>query len=259
MTQPPTGQANVWLDDAGRFDRMLAPFNDVIVDAAIHPGNDVLDVGCGAGASTFAAAERVGDGRVTGVDRDQALIELARSRLATRRPTASVRFLTGDAASVDLSAGSFDALISRFGMMFFDDPTAAFKHLGRLVRPGGRIAYVTWTDPSANDWFALPFTAAGVPVPAVGPPFRLADPGLNRELLRAAGCSTIQIEMIDRPVFVGVDPPDVISFVQRELRADTPAGVLAAIESALESFVTDDGVYVNGRALACTGTIGSDR
>lgn len=259
MTQPPADNANVWRDDAARFDRMLAPFNDAILDAAIRPGIDVLDVGCGAGASTFAAAARLGDGRVTGIDRDPSLIELACSRLTAHRSAASVRFMTCDATSVDLPAGSFDALISRFGMMLFDDLTAAVTHLGRLVRPGGRIAYVTWTDPAANGWFALPFTAAGVQVPPVGPPFRLADPGLNRELLRAAGCSTVQIETIDRPVFVGIDPADVMSFVQRELPKDTPARVLEAIEAALDDFVTDDGVHVNGRALICSGTIGTDR
>lgn len=82
-------------------------------------------------------------------------------RMATRRAGATIEFTRGDAATIELPAGSFDAVISRFGMMLFDDTEAAFAHLGRLVRPGGRIACVTWTDPVANEWFALPYSAAG--------------------------------------------------------------------------------------------------
>ncbi len=259
MTQPTSDNSNVWRDDAARFDRMLAPFNDAVLEAAIQPGYRVLDVGCGAGASTFAAAERMGQGAVIGVDRDPALIELAFARMATRHLQASVSFTNADASRVDLPAGSFDALISRFGMMLFDEPEAAFAHLGQLVRAGGRISYVTWTEPAANDWFALPFTAAGAPVPPSGTPFRLADPDRNTELLRIAGCSEVRIETIDRPVFVGVDTQDVMSFVQRELPPDTPATVLTALEAALADFVTDEGVYVNGRALVCSGTLGTQR
>lgn len=151
MTQPTSNNSNVWRDDAARFDRMLAPFNDAVLDAAIEPGFSVLDVGCGAGASTFAAAERIGHGAVIGVDRDPALIELAHARMATRHLHASVSFMNADASTVDLPAGSFDALISRFGMMLFDDPEAAFAHLGQRLRPGGRMSYVTWTEPAAND------------------------------------------------------------------------------------------------------------
>lgn len=105
----------------------------------------------------------------------------------------------------------------------------------------------------------MPFTAAGAPVPPTGPPFRLAHPDRNTELLRIAGCSEVRIETIDRPVFVGVDAQDVMSFVQRELPPDTPATVLTALEAALAEFVTDDGVYVNGRALVCSGTLGTQR
>jgi SAM-dependent methyltransferase len=201
----------------------------------------------------------MGHGAVIGVDRDPALIELASARMAMRRPGASVRFMSSDAASVDLPTGSFDALISRFGMMLFDDPEAAFAHLGRLVRPGCLITYVTWTEPAANDWFTLPFTAVGEAVPSVGPPFRLADPERNRELLEIAGCSDVRIETTDRPMFIGVDAADVMSIVQRELPPETPGSALAAIEAALAGFVADDGVYVNGRALVCTGTIGTQR
>jgi SAM-dependent methyltransferase len=259
MTQPAANNANVWLDDAARFDRMLAPFNEAVFDAGIEPGFSALDVGCGAGAFTFAAAERMGHGAVIGVDRDPALIDLARARMATGHLRASVSFTNADAATVGLPAGSFDALISRFGMMLFEDPEAAFAHLGQLLRPGGRIGYVTWTEPAANDWFALPFAAAGAPVPSMGPPFRLADPDRNTELLRIAGCSEVRIVAIDRPVFVGVDAQDVMSFVRRELPADTPASVLTSIEAALADFATHDGVYVNGRALVCSGTLGTQR
>jgi SAM-dependent methyltransferase len=119
---------------------LLAPAGQAMLDAAqLRPGERVLDVGCGFGTSTLEAAERVApSGRVVGVDISAAMLQPARERIAAAGAD-NVELLHADAQAYAFETGSFDAVISRFGMMFFEDPQAAFTNLARALRSGGRL------------------------------------------------------------------------------------------------------------------------
>ena len=134
----------------------FAPFGRAMFDAArLRPGERVLDVGCGFGTTTIEAAECVApSGRVLGVDISAAMLEPARQRVAAAA-IGNIELLEADAQVHPFAAGAFDAMISRFGLMFFEDPDAAFANLARALRPGGRLVFVCWPDPmkaSGSRW-----------------------------------------------------------------------------------------------------------
>jgi SAM-dependent methyltransferase len=150
-----------WVANAADQDALLAPVGDLLLaEAALAPGERVLDIGCGAGASSLAAAQAVGpQGLVTGIDISAPLLACAE---AARRRAGfdNLDLIEGDAASHPLPRHGFDAVISRFGVMFFADPVAAFTAIARTLRPGGRIVFVAWAGLDANPWFALPRAVA---------------------------------------------------------------------------------------------------
>ncbi|MGE0422645.1 MAG: class I SAM-dependent methyltransferase, partial [Reyranellaceae bacterium] len=158
-----------WLAHQARLDARLAVFGQAAIEAAAPAaGERVLDVGCGAGASSLALAARVGaGGHVLGVDISEPLIARARA-LAPRDTTALFR--VADASSAELPEAAFDILFSRFGVMFFGDPTGAFAHMRRALQPGGRVAFVCWRGAAENDWVRLPMGAIKGIVPPTAPP-----------------------------------------------------------------------------------------
>src|SRR5690348_10762670 len=185
---------------------MLAVFGQAAIDAAAPmTGERVLDVGCGAGASSLALAARVGPGgQVLGVDISEPLISRAR---ALAPPDTPVLFQVADASSVALPEGAFDILFSRFGVMFFDAPTAAFTHMRRALRPGGRVAFVCWRGAAENDWVRLPMGALKGIVPPSAPPdpeapgpFSFGDRARVAHILTAAGFTDIAIAPFDASV-----------------------------------------------------------
>ena len=158
---PNERQAEAWngpeaahfVDHADRYDRQLEPFTQALLEQA-EPDADrvILDVGCGSGATTLAAAARAE--RVVGVDLSQPLVELARRRAQAARIT-NVEFVIGDAQTHDFVAGTFDLMISQFGLMFFDDPVRAFTNLRGALTSDGRAAFVCWQGLDANEWLTL--------------------------------------------------------------------------------------------------------
>ena len=162
-----------WVAEAERYDRMTGAFGERIIEAAApRPGERVLDVGCGNGAVALAVSGLVAPGgSVMGLDVSGPMLAYARRRAAAAG-IASVSFRKGDAQVYPLPPAGFDAVVSRFGVMFFDDPVAAFANLGRALRPGGRIAFTCWRDLLVNDWLMVPAGAAlqYVPMPDLGQP-----------------------------------------------------------------------------------------
>jgi SAM-dependent methyltransferase len=198
-----------WVAHQARLDAMVSVFGQAAIDAAAPAeGERVLDVGCGAGASSLALASRVGaGGQVLGVDISEPLISRARA-LAPRDTPA--QFRVADASSAELPEGAFDILFSRFGVMFFDDPTGAFAHMRRALRPGGRVAFVCWRGATENDWVRLPMGAIKDIVPPPAPPdpeapgpFSFGDRGRVSRILTAAGFTDIAIAPFDAPVPFG--------------------------------------------------------
>src|SRR5690349_23656602 len=153
-----------WVAHQARLDAIAAVFGQAAIEAAAPvAGERVLDVGCGAGASSLALAARVGaGGQVLGVDISEPLI--ARARALTPQDTPAL-FRVADASSAELPEGAFDILFSRFGVMFFNDPTGAFAHMRRALRAGGRVAFVCWRGAAENDWVRLPMGAIKSIVP----------------------------------------------------------------------------------------------
>src|SRR5205823_10546814 len=143
-----------WFTNQARLDAMVAVFGQAAIEAAAPAtGERVLDVGCGAGASSLALAARVGPGgQVLGVDISEPLIGRARALAPQDTPAL---FQVADASSTELPEGAFDILFSRFGVMFFDDPTAAFSHMRRALKPGARVAFVCWRGMAEYDWVRL--------------------------------------------------------------------------------------------------------
>ena len=252
------GEACLWRREAVRFDRMLEAYGQRLLAAAnLVAGDVVLDVGCGAGATTLAAAAAVQPGgRAVGVDLNPELLDLAASR---GEGGVGVDWVCGDAATVAYGS-SFDAVISRFGMMLFAEPLAAFGHILGSLRMDGAVTYVTWTRPAENEWHALPFRAIGLPVPEadIGP-FALADSDRNVALLRASGCADVAVETIRDDVWVANDVEDAVAFLELSLRHRIPDDhdrqrVLDAARLRFAEFLTRDGVRLPSVALLCRAT-----
>lgn len=257
-----------WVAEAGRYDAMLQSFGAAVLAAAsLSPGERVADVGCGNGAMTIDAARRVGpDGRVLGIDISTPMLGLARRR-AKEAGLGNVEFVEADAQVHPFGGGSLDAIFSRFGVMFFDDPEAAFANLASALRPGGRIAFACWQDLFQNQWLLIPGAAAAehVGLPQMEPgapgPFALADGGRVEHLLGSAGFQDVSLESIARPMRVGSDVDDTVAFfestdIARRLMADAPpdkvAAALDAIREALVPHAGEEGVVLSGTAWLVT-------
>lgn len=197
-----------WAANLARLDLMLEDFgNAAILAADARSGEQVLDIGCGSGTSTFALARQVGTaGHVLGVDISEQLVEVARIAVPGG---AAVEFRCADAATAPLPPAQFDLLFSRFGVMFFDDPVAAFAHMRAALKPGGRLAFVCWRGAQENDWVRLPMAAIRdlVQPAAADPhapgPFAFGDRGRLAELLGAAGYSAVEIAPFDTTIAYG--------------------------------------------------------
>jgi len=187
---------------ADLLDRQLSPLGlRAIAALSPRPGDSILDVGCGAGQSVLQLAELVGSGgRVTGVDIAPVMLDVARSRAAG---LAQVDFIEGDAQTLALPEHSFDCVFSRFGVMAFADPVAAFSHFRRLLKPSGRLAFVCWRALDENELDFLPLRAAGLEARLDPTPFSFAESGAIRSTLEAAGFREVAIAAHDAMVSSG--------------------------------------------------------
>ncbi|MEL6954997.1 MAG: class I SAM-dependent methyltransferase [Pseudomonadota bacterium] len=190
-----------WVTHADDLDGMLAPFIAAVLDEA-RPvaGEHVLDIGCGGGALSLAASARMdGSGTVTGIDVSRPLLDLAKAR-AHSAPGIQ-RFEEAD-ASAYRAEQPVDCAVSRFGVMFFDDPEAAFGSLRTSLRPEGRMVFACWQAPEKNEWATLPLQIAMplLPAPPERPPegapgpFAFADADRVRRILGAGGWKGIDIK-----------------------------------------------------------------
>src|SRR5258708_26419312 len=157
-----------WVTYQERYDRMLEPFAGLMLDAAaLSPGEQVLDVGCGCGATTLAAARAVAPGAVTGIDLSAAMLARAREN-AAKASLVNASFEQAD-AQVHQFGASYDRVISRLGVMFFADPVAAFANLLAATRPGGRLAFACWQPLADNEWLLVPLAALAEHAPLPDP------------------------------------------------------------------------------------------
>jgi SAM-dependent methyltransferase len=203
-----------WATMRNDIDPVVAMFGDAALKvAAPRPGERVLDIGCGCGDTTFAIARIVGDrGSALGVDVSEPMLAVAREH-AREAGLPHLEFRHADAAEAELPPGN-DLLFSRFGVMFFSQPAAAFRHMRKSLRPGARCVFVCWRAPRNNAWAMAPLSAAraamGVSPPPADPdapgPFAFADDARVRRILADAGFEDIVFTRHDAPVAYGATP-----------------------------------------------------
>lgn len=249
-----------WVTLQETLDRQLARFGHIVMDQlAIGAGERVLDVGCGCGETSLELGRRVGPkGTVLGVDISSVMLDRARDR-ARRDGLANVELAVADAQTHPFAAGRFDAIFSRFGVMFFSDPRAAFTNLAAALRPGGRLGFHCWKGLADNPWMTVPLFAAlrHVPAPTPSPPdapgpFAFADADRVRGILEAAGFSEIDFETRNEMMSVGTGDVDEAadfalqmgpaSIAIREATPETIAKVRASVRDALADHRTPTGV-----------------
>ena len=205
MTSSNSDQEEFWTSNAGPtwvaqehdLDQLLSPVLDLVLENAdLLQGHKVLDIGCGTGQSTLRAGAEVGHtGHVLGADISSTMIVRAAQRAAD---LPQVGFALADAEVHPFDPGQFDRTISRFGVMFFTDTTAAFRNIARAMKPGGKISFATWGQTQANPWFTLPASIAkaelGAP-PKTDPdapgPFALRDIDKTCTALATAGLTNV--------------------------------------------------------------------
>lgn len=240
--QGQTGEA--WAEEWRRTDRTLAPLNEALLARALpFEGRRILDVGCGAGATSFAFADALPQAEVTGLDLSDALVAAAEAR---RDGRGNVRFVQGDAAAWAPDDGPFDLIVSRHGVMFFDDPVAAFAHLHGLA-PGGRLLFSCFRAQAENEWMAAmrdliarhaPESLAAPP-PAAGP-FAFAEPARVEAVLRAAGFAPPVLEPFDFDFTVGAGPAPLNDAIGYFKRIGPLARLMAGMgEEARAAFLAD--------------------
>jgi SAM-dependent methyltransferase len=264
--------APTWLELEDRLEEVAGLPGRLAMDRLqlLH-GQRVVDLGCGSGRTTLELASRVGPGgEVVGVDIAAEMLARGRER-AAQFGAGNVEFVQADVQVHDLGEARFDAAYSRFGVMFFADPVAAFANVRRALRPGGVLSFVSWQSVFDNEWMLIPgaavATVTGSLPPMPGPeepgPFSLADPARVRAVLDAAGFGSVVITPHADHVVISEDRiPEVartnvraggVSQALQEADDQTRQRALAAIEEALRARLQDGQVRASRGVLLVIG------
>lgn len=257
--------AETWTAFQERLDALFTPLTGLALDAAAPaPGERVLDIGCGCGATVLALAERVGPtGHVLGLDVSEPMSARARERIAAGR-IGNAEVIVADAANRAFATADTDLLFSRFGVMFFADPVTAFANLRRTMRPGGRLLCAAWRPLAENPWFNVPLNA-GLPLlpppppsdPHAPGPFAFADRARTEGILTSAGWRDVSLTPHDVQMrFAGAGEVEqatefatrvgalarMLAEVDREVRKT----VREAVAKALAAYDSPDGINLTG-------------
>jgi SAM-dependent methyltransferase len=228
----------------------------------IRPGDHVLDIGCGAGRTARDAARVAVEGNVVGVDVSDDMLAVARQRSAAEG-LRNVTFELGDAQTHMFPIAHFDLCISRFGVMFFADPVAAFVNVAQAMRPGARLVLMVWQSRDQNAWATAMqnvLATGSSQTPNASPAFSLGDRAVTTRILTAAGFALIDFIEVNEPVFygqsitaahdaivelfLGGSTPDVADAVAKERHQ--------RLRALLSAHLTADGVFFDSRAWIVT-------
>jgi len=251
-----------FIEQRERHERMLGPLRARLLAAArIRDGENVLDIGPGCGEIAIPAARAAGSGHVLGADISRILVAEAR-RAAAAAGVANARFEVADAQVHPFPAGSFDVVLSSLGVMFFDDPAAAFANLRKALRRGGRLAFLCWRAREENPVFTKGFAEAAAALglremPGPGAAFSLADAGPASALLSGAGFGGVEFTEANEPMLIGSSVDDVLEY---ERASPTASEILAErspaqaaeltrrVRDRLAAYVSPDGVIMPAAA-----------
>ena len=255
-----------WAEEWQRTDRSFSALHRVLLDriCSVAPeAKVVLDVGCGAGQTSIDLARRLPGARILGVDISPALIEIAGSRAEG----ANCRFVVADAAQWRSADHVPDLIVSRHGVMFFDDPVAAFRTMAGSSSPGARLVFSCFRSPELNDWAVEPLRLLGVPnatEPGSPGPFAFADEARVATLLEQAGWGGIEAEPVDFTYIAGAgDDPvgDALDYfsrigpaarAMRELDPDKRANFRSEMATLLRNHLADGTVVFQAAAWVWT-------
>ena len=234
---------DTWVEAQEQLDAMLEPISaTVLAAAAAQAGERVIDIGCGCGAISLAMADA--GAQVWGLDLSSAMLARARERAGGR-----AHFSQGDAAAQRCTP-DHDLVFSRFGVMFFEDPVAAFTQLRTALRPGGRLVFVCWQAPRNNPWLSVTGAALQPLLPDTPPPdplapgpFAFADPERVRGILESAGFAEVTLTPCEEMLTVGRNVEAAVAFQSR-------VGPLAAALAELSEAEQDQARSVAADALA---------
>jgi SAM-dependent methyltransferase len=243
----------VWVEQQAMLDRLFRPFELLLADTLqASRASEVLDIGCGAGATTIAAARLLaGRGRCVGVDLSVALVEAAR-RGADIAGVANAEFVAADAQAHPFDPGRFDAMISRFGVMFFADPVAAFANIRQAGRADAGLTFIAWRGAEENPFMTAAETAAAPLLPELAPrdpaapgQFAFADPERVRRILTASGWRDVDVRPLD--VACALPEADLDAYLTRmgpvgmllpQLDAARRDRIVAAVRQAVDVYVS---------------------
>jgi ubiquinone/menaquinone biosynthesis C-methylase UbiE len=256
-----------WVRRQQQLDAQIHSLGLVAMQQAnVKPGEHILDVGCGCGQTALELAERVGSsGSVMGIDISQPMLTRARERQTTLG-LKNLEFLPADAQTYPFERDRFDLIFSRFGVMFFEDPSAAFRNLRTTLRSRGRLCFICWQALEKNEWVRVPLMAAArhvalPPPPPLGAPgpFAFADPDRVRSLLTAGGFTEVSFIPYETALSMGgaTSTDEAVEFlleigpISRLLETSgdgTRLRVAREVYAALSPYTSSGGVSLGGAA-----------
>jgi SAM-dependent methyltransferase len=261
-----------WVAHQDRLDRTLFSVLQPLLDfAAPRPGTTVIDVGCGCGATTIEIARAVGPaGRVVGIDISSSMLALAAERL---RPFANATCRLGDAATLPLNDLGADLMVSRFGVMFFGDPSAAFANMRTALAEGGRLRFACWRPIGENPWLQIPLHAVYEHVPRLPKPdpeepgpFAFGDTARVTRILEAAGFSTPSFTPLDIQMDLAAGGTLEDAVVQsstmgpaKRALADQPDEIRAAAASSIHRALAPYATAAGVKLPAAVWLVAADR
>ena len=251
-----------WSERDDQMSAMLRPLGEEAIKRAAPEGGEwVLDVGCGCGDTTVALARAVGrSGGALGVDISAPMLVAANQKIDSlaEELRSSTMFELADASTYDFAPAVFDLLFSRFGIMFFADPTAAFTNMRGALKPAGRLTFLCWGPVDQNDWITVPMNAARAHLPPPQPidprapgPFAFSDSVYVTDILQTAGFTDIEFESTEPTMKLG-DGGSLDASLEFFMELgplssalmDQPESIMSAVRASVLAAITDR--YVDG-------------
>ena len=267
---------NNWVTHDALMETMLQPLGEIVIEAlAPIAGECVLDIGCGCGHTSLSLADRVGaEGAITGIDISAPMLSVARTLAENRaEPSAAIEFVQADAQTHAIQRDSFDAVFSRFGVMFFEDPVAAFSNIRTAIRPNGRLGFCCWQPRAVNPFMTVPAMAALelLPAPPEMPPrtpgpFAFEEPEYVERILTQSGFNGVSVAPFSHPLMFGrgLALADIVErLVQigpiaqmvREAPGDLQQPVRDKVTAAVSAYYTEtSGMTLKGHFWHVTAT-----